>query len=31
MQKLKIKVEMQTLLDDTGILTKVSWTTQGPD
>jgi hypothetical protein len=31
MQKLKSKVEMQTLMDDTGIFTKISGTTQGPD
>jgi hypothetical protein len=31
MQKLKGKVEMQTLVDDVGIFTKVSGTTQGPD
>jgi hypothetical protein len=30
MRKLKNKVEMQTLVDDTGIFTKVSGTTQGP-
>jgi hypothetical protein len=27
----KEKVEMQTLVDDTGIFTKVSRTAQGPD
>jgi hypothetical protein len=31
MQKLKSKVEMQTLVDDVGIFTEVSRTTQGPD
>jgi hypothetical protein len=31
MQKLKSKVEMQTLVDDTGIFIEVSGTTQGPD
>ena len=31
MQKLKSKVEMQTLMDDVGIFTEVSGTTQGPD
>jgi hypothetical protein len=31
MQKLKIKVEMQTLVDDASIFTDVSITTQGPD
>jgi hypothetical protein len=31
MRKLKSKVEMQTLMVDTGIFTKVSGTTQGPD
>jgi hypothetical protein len=31
MQKVKCKVEMQTLVDDTGIFTEVSGTTQGPD
>jgi hypothetical protein len=31
MRKLKIKVEMQTLVDDAGIFTEVSETTQGPD
>jgi hypothetical protein len=31
MRKLKSKVEMQTLVDDTGIFTKVSETTQGLD
>jgi hypothetical protein len=31
MQKLKSKVEMQTFVDDTGIFTEVSKTTQGPD
>jgi hypothetical protein len=31
MRKLKEKVEMQTLVDDTGIFTEVSRTTQGPD
>jgi hypothetical protein len=31
MRKLKSKVEMQTLVDDTGIFTEVSGTTQGPD
>jgi hypothetical protein len=31
MRKLKIKVEMQTFVDDAGIFTKVSGTTQGPD
>jgi hypothetical protein len=31
MQKLKSKVEMQTLVDDAGIFTEVSGTTQGPD
>jgi hypothetical protein len=31
MRKLKSKVEMQTLVDDVGILTELSGTTQGPD
>jgi hypothetical protein len=31
MRKLKNKVEMQTLVDDTDIFTEVSGTTQGPD
>jgi hypothetical protein len=31
MRKLKIKVEIQTLVDDAGIFTEVSGTTQGPD
>jgi hypothetical protein len=31
MRKLKSKVEMQTLMDDTCIFTEVSETTQGPD
>jgi hypothetical protein len=31
MQKLKSKVEIQTLVDDAGIFTEVSGTTQGPD
>jgi hypothetical protein len=31
MQKLKSKVEMQTLVDDDGIFTDVSGTTQGSD
>jgi hypothetical protein len=31
MQKVKSKVEMQTLMDDTSIFTEVSRTTQGPD
>jgi hypothetical protein len=31
MRKVKSSVEMQTLVDDAGILTKVSRTTQGPD
>jgi hypothetical protein len=31
MWKLKSKVEMQPLMDDTGIFTEVSGTTQGPD
>jgi hypothetical protein len=31
MRKLKSKVEKQTLMDDTGIITEVSETTQGPD
>jgi hypothetical protein len=31
MQKVKRKVEMQTLVDDTGIFSVVSGTTQGPD
>jgi hypothetical protein len=31
MQKLKNKVEMQTLVDDAGIFTEVYKTTQGPD
>jgi hypothetical protein len=31
MRKLKSKVEMQTLMDDAGIFTEVSGTTQGPD
>jgi hypothetical protein len=31
MRKLKSKVEMQTLVDDAGIFTEVSRTTQGPD
>jgi hypothetical protein len=31
MRKLKSKVEMQTLVDDAGIFTEVSGTTQDPD
>jgi hypothetical protein len=31
MQKLKSKVEIQTLVDDAIIFTEVSGTTQGPD
>jgi hypothetical protein len=31
MQKVKSKVEMQTLMDDTDIFTEVSRTTQGSD
>ena len=31
MRKLKSKVEMQTLMDDTSIFTEVSEATQGPD
>jgi hypothetical protein len=31
MWNVKSKVEMQTLVDDTGIFTEVSGTTQGPD
>jgi hypothetical protein len=31
MQKVKSKVEMQTLVDDTGIFNNVSGTTQGSD
>jgi hypothetical protein len=31
MRKLKIKVEMQTLVDDVSIFTKESGTAQGPD
>jgi hypothetical protein len=31
MQKVKSKVEMQTLVDDTGIFTEVFETTQGSD
>jgi hypothetical protein len=31
MQKLNNKVEMQTLVDDTGIFTEVFGTTQGSD
>jgi hypothetical protein len=31
MRKLKSKVEIQTLVDDVGIFTKVFGTTQGPD
>jgi hypothetical protein len=31
MWKLMSKVEMQTLMDDTGIFTEVSGATQGPD
>jgi hypothetical protein len=31
MRKLKSEVEMQTLMDDAGIFTEVSGTTQGPD
>jgi hypothetical protein len=31
MRKLKSKVEMQNLVDDAGIFTEVSGTTQGPD
>jgi hypothetical protein len=31
MQKIKSKVEMQTLVDDAGIFTEVSGTTQGSD
>jgi hypothetical protein len=30
MRKLKSKVEMQLLVDDAGIFTEVSGTTQGP-
>jgi hypothetical protein len=30
-RKLNSKVEMQTLVDDAGIFTEVSGTTQGPD
>jgi hypothetical protein len=31
MQKIKSKVEMQTLVDDAVIFTEISRTTQGPD
>jgi hypothetical protein len=31
MWKLRSKLEMQTLMDDAGIFTEVSGTTQGPD
>jgi hypothetical protein len=31
MRKLKIKVEMQTFVNDASIFTKVFGTTQGPD
>jgi hypothetical protein len=31
MRKLKSKVDIQTLMDDAGIFTEVSGTTQGPD
>jgi hypothetical protein len=31
MRKVKCEVEMQTLMDDVGIFTEVSGTTQGPD
>ena len=31
MQKLKCKIEMQTLMDDAGIFIEVSETTQGSD
>jgi hypothetical protein len=31
MRKLKSKVEMQTLVDDAGIFTELSGTTQGSD
>jgi hypothetical protein len=31
MRKVKSKVEMQTLVNDTGIFTEVSGTMQGPD
>jgi hypothetical protein len=31
MRKVKSKVEMQTLVEDAGIYTEVSRTTQGPD
>jgi hypothetical protein len=31
MRKVKNKVEMQTLVDDAGIFTEVSGTTQGSD
>jgi hypothetical protein len=31
MRKLKSEVEIQTLMDDVGIFTEVSGTTQGPD
>jgi hypothetical protein len=31
MRKVKSKVEMQTLMDNAGIFTKVFGTTQGPD
>jgi hypothetical protein len=31
MQKVKSKVEMQTLVDNVGIFTEVSGTTQGSD
>jgi hypothetical protein len=31
MRKLKSRVEMQTLVDNAGIFTEVSGTTQGPD
>jgi hypothetical protein len=31
MQKVKSKVEMQTLVDNTGIFTEVSWTMQDSD
>ena len=31
MWKVKSKIKMQTLVDDAGIFTEVSGTTQGPD
>jgi hypothetical protein len=31
MRKLKSNIEMQTLVDNVGIFTEVSGTTQGPD